>query len=225
MLEILGVPFSAHTRKVILALREKSLPFEIVSVIPLAPPPGWSELSPLGKIPVLRTPELTVADSSVICQYLERTQPAPALFPADPVELARALWFEEFVDGGLSPHVLGGLLLQRVFARRFLNREPDEALIRRSLELEIPPKLAYLEHHVKGDFLVGHNLSIADITVASMLINFQFAGERLHGYPKLARYLHGLFQRPSFQQSFAIELPAAQHIEGLDVAVLRDALK
>jgi glutathione S-transferase len=209
----------------VLALREKSLLYEIVRVIPLAPPPGWGELSPLGKIPVLRTPELTVADSSVICQYLERTKPSPALFPADPVELARALWFEEFVDGGLSPHVLGGLLLQRVFVRRFFNREPDQALIRRSLEREIPPKLAYLERHVNGDFLVGGSFSIADITVASMLINFHFAGERLHGYPKLERYLHGLFKRPSFQQSFAVELPAAEQLEGLDVAVLRDALK
>ncbi len=224
MLEILGVPFSAHTRKVVLALREKSLPFQIVPVIPLTPPPGWDELSPLGKIPVLRTPELTVADSSVICQYLERTKPSPALYPTDPVELARALWFEEFVDGGLSPHVLRGLLLQRVFARRFLNREPDQALIQQSLEQEIPPKLAYLERNVNGDFLVGGNFSIADITVASMLINFHFAGERLRGYPKLERYLHGLFKRPSFQQAFAVEIPAAEQVEGLDLAVLRDAL-
>src|SRR5262245_40243447 len=64
MLEILGVTFSVHTRKVLLALREKNLPFELQPVIPLSPPPGWRELSPLGKIPVLRTPELTVPDSS-----------------------------------------------------------------------------------------------------------------------------------------------------------------
>ena len=66
MLEILGVPFSAHTRKVLLALREKGLRHELVPIIPLSPPPGWPELSPLGKIPVMRTPQLTVADSSVI---------------------------------------------------------------------------------------------------------------------------------------------------------------
>lgn len=224
MLEILGVPFSAHTRKVLLALREKDVPFEIVPVIPLAPPPGWLELSPLGKIPVLRTPELTVADSSVICQYLERTRPTPVLYPADPVEFARAMWFEEFVDGGLAPHVLHGLLMQRVFAPRFLNRAPDEALIRRSLEQELPPKFAYLERNVNGDYLAGGSLSIADITVASMLINFHFAGERLHGYPKLERYLHALLRRPCFQQAFAVELPAAEQVEGLDLTVLRDAL-
>lgn len=225
MLEILGVPFSAHTRKVVLVLREKNLPFEIVPVVPLAPPPDWLELSPLGKIPVLRTPELTVADSSVICQYLERTSPSPAIFPTDPVEFAQALWFEEFVDSGLASHVLHGLLVQRVFAPRFLNRAPDEALIQRSLEQEIPPRLAYLERNLNGEFIVGGNMSIADITVASMLINFHFAGERLRGYPKLERYFHGLLRRPTFRQAFTVELPAAEQVEGLDLAVLRDALK
>lgn len=224
MLEILGVPFSAHTRKVVLALREKGVPFEIVPVIPLAPPPGWLELSPLGKIPVLRTPELVVADSSVICQYLERTHPTHPIYPQDPIALARALWFEEFVDGGLAPHVLRGLLLERVFAPRFFNRAPDEALIQSSIERELPPKLAYLEHNVNGEYLVGDRFSIADITVASMLINFHFAGERLHGYPRLERYLSSLFRRPCFQQAFAVELPAAQQIEGLDLSVLRSAL-
>jgi glutathione S-transferase len=224
MLEIFGVPFSAHTRKVLLALREKELTFEIVPVIPLAPPPGWLELSPLGKIPVLRCAELTVADSSVICQYLERTHPAHSLYPEDPVELARTLWLEEFVDGGLAPHVLRGLLLERVFAPRFLNRAPDAALIQSSLERELPPKLAYLERSVNGDYLAGDRFSIADITVASMLINFQFAGERLRGYPRLERYLEGLLRRPCFQQAFVVELPAAEQIEGLDLSVLRKAL-
>ena len=57
-----------------------------------------------------------------------------------------------------------------------------------------------------------------------MLINYQFAGETLAGYPKLSRYLEGLWKRPSFQQQFAQELPAAEQIEGMDLTVLRKAL-
>ena len=225
MLEIFGVPFSAHTRKVMIALREKSVPFELVPVVPIAPPAGWAELSPLGTIPVLRSPELTVADSSVICQYLERKHPSPALYPSEPAQLAQALWLEEFVDGGLAPHVLRGLLLQRAFVRPFLKREPDEALIKRSLEHELPPKLAYLERCVSGEHLVASGFSIADITVTSMLLNFHYAGERLHGYPKLERYFHGQLQRATFKQAFAVELPAAEQIHDLDLTVLRAALR
>ena len=61
-------------------------------------------------------------------------------------------------------------------------------------------------------------------TLASMLINFQFAGERLDAYPKLRAYLQKLLRRPCFQQTFAHELPAAEAVEGLDVTVLRAAL-
>ena len=224
MLQVHGVAFSAHTRKVLLALREKDLAFELVQVIPLSPPPGWQELSPLGKIPVLRGPDISVADSSVICHYLERVHPTPSIYPKEPAAFARALWIEEYVDGGLAPHVLHGLLMQRVFAPRFLNLAPDEALIRRSLEQEIPPRLSYLERNLEGDFFAGDRFSIADITVASMLINLQFAGERLDRYPKLERYMQSLLQRPCFQHAFAVELPLAEQIEELDLTVLRQAL-
>lgn len=70
----------------------------LVPVNPLRPPPDWQDLSPLGKMPILRSSELTDADSSVICQYLERIRPAASLRPSEPAELARAPSIEEFVD-------------------------------------------------------------------------------------------------------------------------------
>ena len=66
MLKIHGVPFSAHTRKVIIAALEKGIAHEIVPVIPLTPPPGWTELSALGLIPAIQDGEFTLADSSVM---------------------------------------------------------------------------------------------------------------------------------------------------------------
>lgn len=82
MLKIHGVPFSAHTRKVIIAALEKGIPYEIVPVVPLTPPPGWSELSALGLIPAIQDGDFTLADSSVICQYLDRAYPGVTLYPA-----------------------------------------------------------------------------------------------------------------------------------------------
>ena len=109
MLKIHGVPFSAHTRKVIIAALEKGIPYELVPVIPLTPPPGWTDLSALGLIPAIEDGGFTLADSSVICQYLERAYPGPSLYPGDARQFARVLWIEEFVDGGLAPHVLRGM--------------------------------------------------------------------------------------------------------------------
>lgn len=224
MLKIHGVPFSAHTRKVIIAALEKNLPFELVPVIPLTPPPDWRELSPLGLIPAVQDGAVTLADSSVIGLYLDRRYPQPSLYPADAAAFAHALWIEEFVDSGLAPHVLRGLLMQRVFAPRFLKQPPDAALIRTSLEDMIPPRLAHLERSLQGDYFAGDTFSVADIAVASMLINFHYAGESVQerSHPRLYRHLRRVLARDSFRKAFSTELPAARRIDGLDMRLFAE---
>ena len=225
MLKIHGVPFSAHTRKVIIAALEKGIAYEIVPVIPLTPPPGWTDLSALGLIPAIQDGEFTLADSTVICQYLDRAYPGPSLYLGDPRQFARVLWIEEFVDSGLAPHVLRGLLVQRVFAPKFLGKAPDEALIHNSLTQMIPARFAYLEQALTGDWFVANAFSMADITVASILMNFQFAGEVIDAasYPKLARFLRRALARPSFRKALQAELPAAQSVGALDLRVYEAA--
>jgi glutathione S-transferase len=221
MLKIHGVPFSAHTRKVILAALEKGIPYEIVPVIPLSPPPGWQEMSALGLIPAIEDGDFVLADSSVICQYLDRAYPGARLYPEDARLQARVLWIEEFVDGGLAPHVLRGLLMQRVFAPKFLGKAPDEALIQVSLTQMIPARFAYLENMLSGDWFVGNTFSMADITVASILMNYHFAGESLDSerHPRLAGFLRRALGRPSFRKALQAEAPAAQSVGALDLRV------
>jgi glutathione S-transferase len=131
------------------------------------------------------------------------------------------LWIEEFVDGGLAPHVLRGLLMQRVFAPKFLGKAPDEALIQTSLTQMIPARFAYLEKALAGDWFVANSFSMADITVASILMNYHFAGETLDAarYPRLAGFLSRALRRPSFQQALQAEAPAAESVGALDLRV------
>ena len=222
MLKIYGVPFSAHTRKVLLAALEKQLPFEFVNVIPLAPPAGWLEKSPLGLIPAIEDGTVRLADSSAIALYLDHQYPTPRLYPTEPRDYAQALWIEEFVDSGLAPHVLRGLLMQRVFAERFLKQPPDTALIQKSLTEMIPPRLAYLEQQLSGEWFAG-SFSMADITVASILMNFHYAGETLSQstHPRLYRHLRRVLARPSLQTHLRSEIPAAQAVGGLSLALLQ----
>jgi len=227
MLKIHGLPFSAHTRKVVVAALEKKLPYEIVPTVPLTPPPKWTELSPLGLIPALEDGEVRLADSSVICQYLERKHPQPSLYPQSASEFAQTLWIEEFIDSGVAPHVLRGLLMQRVFAPKFLNQPPDEALIAKSLNEMLPPRFEYLEKHLSGSYFAGGAFSIADIAVASILINFHYAGETVSEskHPKLHRYLRGILRRPSFATALRLEKPAAESVGALDVRLLREIVQ
>jgi glutathione S-transferase len=223
MLRIHGLPFSAHTRKVIVCALEKNLPYELVPIVPLKPPAGWETLSPLGLIPVLEDGPTTLADSSVIGQYLERKHPHPAFYPADPPAFGRALWIEEFVDSGLAQHVLRGLLMQRVFAPKFLGQPADEALVRKSLGEHIPPRLDYLERSLDGPWFAGAAFTMADATVASMLLNFHYSGETLDGsrHPHLRAFLERALTRDSFRKAFEAEIPAACQVGGLDLALLR----
>ena len=232
MLQILGVPFSAHTRKVIIFALEKGLEYRLVPVAPLftegplAPPADWARLSPLGKIPVLRDGDRAIADSSVIGLYLERRFPEPALYPADPGRFAEALWVEEYVDSGLQQHVLHGLLAERAFARAAMKREPDLGLIERSLDREIPPKLAYLEGCLADRrFFAGDAFSMADIAVVSILLNYHYAGCSLSPseHPRLARHLDEVLARPSFQRALEAELPAVRQVPAMDRSLVERA--
>ena len=221
MLKIHGVPFSAHTRKVIIAALEKGISYEVVPVIPLTPPDGWLELSPLGLIPIIQDGDFTLADSTAICQYFDRAYPGVSLYPGDARQFARVVWLEEFVDSGLAPHVLRGLLMQRVFAPKFLGKAPDEALIQTSLTQMIPARFGYLEQALRGDWFVANAFSMADIAVASILMNYHFAGEVIDSarYPKLAAFLARALARPSFRRALQAEIPAAQSVGALDLRV------
>lgn len=223
MLVIHGVPFSAHTRKVIIVAREKGLPYKLVPVVPLKPPSGWTALSPLGLIPALVDGDLTLADSSVIALYLDRKYPDRPIYPSDAAQYGRALWIEEYIDGGLAAHVLRGVLMQKVFAPKFLNLPPDQALIDKSVNELIPPRLAYLEGALVDEWFGGPTFSAADIAVASILINYHYAGLDLaeDRYPKLRGFLARALARDSFRQAFEVEIPAAAQIGALDFSLLR----
>jgi glutathione S-transferase len=69
-------------------------------------------------LPAIEDDGVVLADSSVICAYLERTRPEGSIYPKDAAQFGHALWIEELVDNGLAPHLLRGLLMQRVFAFR-----------------------------------------------------------------------------------------------------------
>jgi glutathione S-transferase len=93
------------------ALAEKGIAYEHDPVVPAIAPPEFKrvskDVSPLGRIPAYSDGDFSLADSSVIIAYLERVKPSPALYPSDTRAYVRALWFEEFGDGGLAPIIAG----------------------------------------------------------------------------------------------------------------------
>jgi glutathione S-transferase len=199
---VLGASASPFVRKVRVFLAEKNIPYEHEQVFPFGVSPEFKKISPLGKIPAFRDGDRTLADSSVICAYLERTHPTPALYPSDPYDYARALWFEEYADGGLVNVIGAKIFFQKVVAPRFLNRPTDEAMVKKGIEEDLPPMFDYLEGELaNGSYLVGDALSIGDIGVGSQFVNLFHCGVPVDAarWPKLAAYLARIHGRPSFK--------------------------
>ena len=221
MLKIYGVPISVHTRKVIIAAIEKKLKYENDPVIPFNPPAGWDKLSPTGKIPVVTIDDFELADSSVICGYLEQTHPEPALYPRDAKQRARALWLEEYCDSTVFREVVHGLFFQNVIRPKILQQPTDRGAIDAIVTQALPKVFGYLESQMSDGFLVGNRFGIADIALACNLVNYHYLGYRIDAarYPKLDRSFKRLCRHPSIATALRTEQPVAKNM-GLDVGIV-----
>jgi glutathione S-transferase len=209
MRTVYGANASPFVRKVRVFLAEKGLPYHLESVFPFNPTPEFKQMSPLGKIPAFRDGDVVLSDSSVICAYLERTNPQPPLYPADPYEYARALWFEEYGDGGLVNVLTVKIFRQKVVLPMFFKQPTDEAVVQKAIAEELPPMFDYLESQLKegGTTLVGNQFSIGDIGVATQFVNLRHGGVGvdIKRWPKLAHYIASVHARPSFKAVIAEE--------------------
>ncbi len=181
-----GAALSPFVRKTRIALGEKGVAYESNPVMPFGQTEEYLKKSPLGKIPCYEDGDYVLPDSSCIIAYLERTNPEPALYPADPQEFGRALWYEEYGDSRLV-ETIGPIFFQRFVQKNIFKQEPDEELIQTKLG-ELGPIFDYLEGEIGDrDVLVGTHFSIADIAISSPFVNFAHAGEKVDAsrWPKL----------------------------------------
>jgi len=184
------------------ALAEKGLDYELEPVFPFNVSPEFKKISPLGKIPVYQEDDYYLPDSSAILDYLEVKYPSPSLFPKDARERGRAVFLEEFADGGIAAKGTAAIFFQRVVGPRFMGQPTDEAVVSKSINEDMPVFQDYLEGLLTsgGDFLVGSQFSIADIAVTSQFVNLSHAKYTVDAkrWPKLAAYLGKMFARPTF---------------------------
>lgn len=188
---VIGSYLSPYVRKVLACLDLKGLAYEIDPIVPFYGDERFTQLSPLRRVPVLVDDRVTLADSSVICQYLEDRYPVPALYPADVAERARARWLEEYADSRMGDVFIWGLFNHAVIAPAVWGTPRDRAVIERITREEIPPVLDYLEPLLPAqDFLFG-SLGIADISIAAFLRNAAFARYRVDvvRWPVTAQYV------------------------------------
>ena len=152
----------------------KGVPYQVDPIVPFFGDDKFSELNPLRRIPVYIDDQVSVSDSTVICEYLEERFPTPALLPKTPAERARARWIEEFADTRM-----GDVFIWKIFNEAVINpfiwqRPRDKEKIARAVAEELPEVMGHLERLAPAsDFLFG--ASIADISVAVFFRNLRWA--------------------------------------------------
>ena len=192
---------SPYARKALVALEEKGIAYEQVSTVPFPKTAELLKMHPMGKVPILELEDGTfVPDSSVICAYLERAHPAPALYPADAVDFARALFIEEYADTRIV-EVIGQIFFEKFVQPNIFQQDTDEEKVKDLLENQLPPVMDYLESQIsKGSKTLLDGFGIADIALGAHLGGMRFAGLELDGdrWPGVVGYVNALWERPSF---------------------------
>jgi len=204
-MKLYGANPSPFFRKARVVLEEKGIPYETEPLVPIPKTPELLALHPMGKIPILRDGDTVVPDSSVICAYLERKFPAPALYPEAPADLAKALFLEEYADTRMG-ETLGGVFFERVVKPNVFRQPSDESRVEALLEDAVPPVLDYLESQLpdERDSALAR-FGIADAALGAHLGSLSYAGVEIDArrWPRTARYYRALRARPSFKTAMA----------------------
>lgn len=199
---VYGVPLSPFVRKLRLCLAEKGLEYQLKTVLPFDQPDWFRDLNPLGRIPVIKDGDFTLADSSVICQYIEdKHRDLTPLFGQNAEQSAKIRWLEKYADYELSP-----LTTFTIFQHRVINpsmKKPgDEHAVKSALTEKLPLHFDYLEQSLgNAEYFVGNSLSLADLAFACQIMNMEHGRERLdeQRWPNLAALFSRIKARPSMQ--------------------------
>lgn len=176
----------------VITLLHKQVDFEI-TYIDLANKPDWFlDISPLGKVPVLRVGATSLFESAVINEYLDETTAHP-LHPSDP--LARALnraWTE------FGSNIIGD---------QFVWSTTTDAETFSSRRDALRQKYERLESQLgAGPFFNGEAFSLLDTALAPIfmrqaIIDETFATDLFADLPKLRAYSKALLALPAVEKS------------------------
>lgn len=204
---IIGSYVSPYVRKVLVFLDLKNIPYLIDPIIPFFGDDRFSALSPLRRIPVFLDDQVTLCDSSVICQYLEDRYPEPALYPRNLAARAKARWLEEFADTRMGEVIIWRLFNQVAMVPSVWGEKSNQEILNKALTVDLPHILDYLEPQLPAAGFLFGELSIADISIACFFRNAAFARFRIDAtrWPVTAAYVGRVLQLDSFTKLAAFE--------------------
>jgi glutathione S-transferase len=157
--------------------------------------PAYLALNPNAKFPTLVDGDFVLWESNAICQYLAAQRPAAGLLPADERGRADVHRWQSWELSHLTP--AGAKLIA-------LSKRPD-ATAQAAAVADFRRWAAVLESHLGGRaFLVGERLTVADFSVAAILMYREVMP--LDGLPELGRWFGSVAEQPGWRASEPTEM-------------------
>lgn len=198
MLTLHHLAFSRSLR-VLWLLEELGIDYDLVSYArtdEYKAPPELAKVHPLGKAPVIVDGDLTLAESSAILRYIDDKYGAGRMMPPPGTD-ARALaegWLD-YVESSAGLPIMMTLMGKRTGG---LNEK-----MQATADKQVAATMAYIAGQVAdGPFLMGEQLTLADIQMSYMLAVAEMAG-LLQDQPVVAAYLARLKAQPGFVRTIA----------------------
>ena len=185
-------PFAQRSR---LTLIEKGIPFKQIEIDLQNKPANFLEISPYGKVPVLKHGDKRVWESAIINEYLDEAFPEPPLLPKAPIGRAQARIWINFADTRLFATTAKLLYSQEPQTQPTVIKELTEHLL--FIEREALSKISDSE-----PYWLGTEFSLVDVTFypwfEQLAVLEHFRGFQLpSGLERLNKWLSAVANRKS----------------------------
>ena len=198
MIKLCGFRISNYHNKVLIALREKGVPFEEDCEVHPSQKDDYLAKSPMGKVPYLEVDGTRLRESAVILEYLEDAYPKVPLLPKDPVERARVREINVFLELHLE------LVVRRLYGGLFFGGSISDET-KAQVEKAAAKGVRALKAVALFDpFIAGKSLTIADcaafthLPLVSLVTKRAYGRDFLEDIPQAKPYLQMLAERPAF---------------------------
>lgn len=198
MLRLCGFHVSNYHNKVRLVLLEKGIAFEEDANCRPSQKDGWLARSPLGKVPILEVDGAALAESQVICEYLEDAYPQKPLYPREPFARARVRELVTVIELHLE------LVARRLYKEVFFGGKVSEE-IREEVERDLAKGVRGFKALARfAPYVAGNELTLADcaafvhLPIVSLATKLAFGRDALADIAGLKTCLGMLGERAAF---------------------------
>jgi len=180
-------PNSSSTRRVMLAATHLNVHLELLEIDLLSPEDRRRlvEINPNSKIPVLEDEGgFVLWESCAIMQYLADRTPGQTLYPQNVRDRADVNRWLFWTVQHFSP-ALSSFTWEHVWKKMAIGADADPAELARATRL-LEPFAAVLEAHLaRREWMVGHEVTLADYAIGASLMYVERAHVPLAPYPNI----------------------------------------